>query len=48
MRFSGTGAQTATLTLTATPDNIPEAGGSEMLTLAYAPEERVITVNWCL
>ena len=38
VRFSGAGAQTATLTLTTTVDNMAETGGSEMLTLALGPD----------
>ena len=38
VRFSGVGAQTATLTLTTTVDNMAETGGSEMLTLALGPD----------
>ena len=38
VRFSGVGAQTATLTLTTTIDNMAETGGSEMLTLALGPD----------
>ena len=39
VRFSGAGAQTATLLLTAAVDNRPETGGSEMLTLALGPDD---------
>ena len=38
VRFSGAGAQTATLILTASADNTPE-GGSETLTLALGPDD---------
>ena len=38
VRFSGVGAQTATLTLTTTVDNMAETGGSETLTLALGPD----------
>ena len=38
VRFSGAGAQTATLILTAAADNTPE-GGSETLTLALGPDD---------
>ena len=38
VRFSGVGAQTATLTLTTIIDNMAETGGSEMLTLALGPD----------
>ena len=38
VRFSGVGAQTATLTLTTIVDNMAETGGSEMLTLALGPD----------
>ena len=38
VRFSGAGAQTATLTLTTTVDNMAETGGSETLTLALGPD----------
>ena len=39
VRFSGVGAQTATLTLTTIVDNMAETGGSEMLTLAFGPND---------
>ena len=39
VRFTGTGAQTATLLLTAAADNTAEAGGPEMLTLALGPND---------
>ena len=38
VRFTGAGAQTATLILTASADNTPE-GGSETLTLALGPDD---------
>ena len=38
VRFSAVGAQTATLTLTTTVDNMAETGGSETLTLALGPD----------
>ena len=43
VRFSGAAAKTATLTLTATPDNTPEAGGLETLTLALGPNDATAT-----
>ena len=39
VRFSGVGAQTATLLLTAVADNTAETGGSEMLTLELGPND---------
>ena len=39
VRFSGAGAQTATLLLTAVADNTAETGGSEVLTLALGPND---------
>ena len=39
MRFTGAGAQTATLLLTAAADNTAEKGGPETLTLALGPNE---------
>ena len=39
VRFTGAGAQTATLILTAVADNTAETGGSEMLTLALGPDD---------
>ena len=39
VRFSGAGAQTATLILTAAADNTAERGGPETLTLALGPDD---------
>ena len=39
VRFTGAGAQTATLILTAVADNTAETGGSETLTLALGPDD---------
>ena len=39
VRFSDAAADTATLILTTLADNTPEAGGSEMLTLALGPND---------
>ena len=39
VRFSGSGAQTATLLLTAAADNTAEAGGTETLTIALGPDD---------
>ena len=39
VRFTGAGAQTATLILTAAADNTAEIGGSETLTLALGPND---------
>ena len=39
VRFTGAGAQTATLLLTAAADNTAETGGSEMLTLALGAND---------